>query len=237
MKKLKCVAVDDDEICLSLIGRFIQKQEELELTHTFNNAIEAYTLLQKEQIDILFLDVEMPEMTGLDLIRALPDSHLQIILTTSREKYAVEAFELEVADYIVKPVLYPRFLKTIERAKKRIKEYEETAKVTSPDNQFFFVRSNYRIVKLAPVDIIYIEALADYVIIYTTSQRHIVHFTMKGLEEKLGQFKTFVRVHRSYIINLDHFKMVHDDEITVSDKKVPLGRSYKSSFLERIETI
>jgi DNA-binding LytR/AlgR family response regulator len=237
MKKLKCVAVDDDEICLSLIGRFIQKQEELELTHTFNNAIEAYTLLQKEQIDILFLDVEMPEMTGLDLIRALPDSHLQIILTTSREKYAVEAFELEVADYIVKPVLYPRFLKTIERAKKRIKEYEETAKVTSPDNQFFFVRSNYRIVKLAPVDIIYIEALADYVIIYTTSQRHIVHFTMKGLEEKLEQFKTFVRVHRSYIINLDHFKMVHDDEITVSDKKVPLGRSYKSSFLERIETI
>lgn len=237
MKKYTCVVVDDDEICLSILSRFIQKTEDLVLVHSFSNAIDAYPILQKENIDVLFLDVEMPEMSGLELIRALPASQMQIILTTSREKYAVEAFELEVSDYIVKPVLYPRFLKSVERIRKKNKEYEEMASVPNNDNQFFFVRSNYKIVKIDPKEILYIEALADYVIIVTIKEKHIVHFTMKGLEEKLVPFKVFVRVHRSYIINVDHLKSVQDMGVMIGEKEIPLGRSYKQSFLERVETI
>lgn len=237
MKKYTCVVVDDDEICLSILSRFIQKTEDLVLVHSFSNAIDAYPILQKENIDVLFLDVEMPEMSGLELIRALPASQMQIILTTSREKYAVEAFELEVSDYIVKPVLYPRFLKSVERIRKKNKEYEEMASVPNNDNQFFFVRSNYKIVKIDPKEILYVEALADYVIIVTIKEKHIVHFTMKGLEEKLVAFKVFVRVHRSYIINVDHLKSVQDMGVMIGEKEIPLGRSYKQSFLERVETI
>ncbi len=237
MKKFTCVVVDDDEICLSILSRFIQKTDDLELVHSFSNAIDAYPVLQKENIDVLFLDVEMPEMNGLELIRALPASPMQIILTTSREKYAVEAFELEVSDYIVKPVMYPRFLKSVEKIRKKIKEYEEMAIVPNNDNQYFFVRSNYKIVKIDPKEILYVEALADYVILFTTKEKHIVHFTMKGLEEKLLHFKTFARVHRSYIVNVTHLKSVHDMGIMIGEKEIPLGRSYKQTFLDRIETI
>jgi DNA-binding LytR/AlgR family response regulator len=232
--KLNCMVVDDDEVSRSILSHFINKTDYLHLEQVFENPIEAYNILRQDHnIDILFLDIEMPEMSGLELIQALQDFNRFIILTTSREKYAVEAFELEVDDYLVKPINYARFLKSTAKILKKITEEASTPL----DSEYLFIRVNHKIVKISPKDIQYIEALSDYILIYTDKQKFVVHSTMKGIEEKLESFKSFMRVHRSYIVNIDHLESVQDINIMVSGKPIPIGRSYRNQFMERLNII
>ncbi len=252
MKNLNCMIIDDDEVCRSILSHYIKKTENLTLIHSSGDAIEGYNLLKKEgqNIDILFLDVEMPEMSGFDIIRIMEqDPKKYIIITTSREHYAVEAFELNVDDYLLKPVNYPRFLKGIEKIQKKATAEEATITEDIFESKSFFVRSKHSIVRIVPEDICFIEAFADYILIYTMNphyspntkternQKYIVHITLKSLEEKLEKYKYLVRVHKSYVINIHKMESFKDGMIYTNGEEIPIGRNYKTDFLERIKPI
>ncbi len=228
------MVVDDDRVSRSIIGHFVEKTEYLELVHSCEGAVEARNILKKDdQTEVLFLDIEMPEMSGLELIQSLSSQKLDIILITSREKYAVEAFEYSVIDYLVKPINYVRFLKATDRVLEKREEEREAR--NNPD--FLFVRANHKIVKIDPTEISHIEALSDYIVIYSDQQKLVVHSTMKGIEKKLEPFEKFVRVHRSYIVNVAHIESIQDVNVIVKGKNIPIGRSYKNQFMERLDIL
>lgn len=229
---MNCLVVDDEEFSRNIIKHYVQKTDGLNLTRECENALDAFNILKSEEIDIVFLDVEMPEMTGIELMKALDDMP-QIILVTSRSNYAVEAFEYSVTDYLVKPVKYPRFLKAVSKAEANIKATDVTVEDKSDE---VFVKADNKIVKLKLSDVIYVEALSDYVIINTDRRKYIIHSTMKGLEKKLPD-ASFVRVHRSYIINFNRIDSIQDLNVVVPGKTIPIGASYKGRFMKKLKML
>ena len=225
---LKCIVVDDDEMSRKVVVHFIEKTDFLKVSKQFDNAIDAHQYLDEEHVDIIFLDVQMPEMSGMDFINNL-EKDIDIILITSEEKYAVEAFEKRVTDYLVKPIEYGRFLQSAQKAQKNI----ELKRASTERRREFFVRTDAKIVRIPYNNILFVEALADYVIIQTEVKKHIVHFTMKGIANRLPE-DNFVRSHRSYIINLDKIEALEDNSILIGEKYIPIGASYKEAFLDRL---
>lgn len=225
---LNCIVVDDDEMSRKVVAHFIEKTKFLQLTKDFDNAIDALKYLDEEHVDIIFLDVQMPEMTGMEFINAL-EKDIEIILITSEEKYAVEAFEKKVTDYLVKPIEYPRFLQAAQEAEHNI----EVKRAKAQDRKEFYVRTDAKIVRIPFQKIQFVEALADYVIIQTESKKHIVHFTMKGIVSRLPD-DDFVRTHRSYIVNLDKIEALEDNSVVIGEKYIPIGASYKDALLDRL---
>lgn len=223
---LNCIVVDDDEMSRKVVVHFIEKTNFLQLTKEFDNAIDATHYLDEEHVDIIFLDVQMPEMTGMEFIHAL-EKDIEIILITSEQKYAVEAFEKKVTDYLVKPIEYSRFLQAAQKAQTNVDIKREAA----VKRKEFFVRTDAKIVRIPYNKILFVEALADYVIIQTESKKHIVHFTMKGIASRLPE-DDFVRTHRSYIVNLDKIEALEDNSILIGEKYIPIGASYKEAFLD-----
>ncbi len=232
---LNCAIIDDDELSRSMITHLLSKMDGINVMHVCSSAMEGYNLLQTdEEIDLLFLDIEMPEMTGLELIKLLEKRKLNVVLTTSQEQYALEAFEYDVVDYLVKPVNQARLLKAVEKARGRIDNLFEGQSTELP---YLFVRSNHKIVKIAPTEITHIEALSDYILIYTYKQKNIVHSTMKSIEDKLSIYKSFVRIHRSYIVNMQHVDTVQDLNVSIKEKQIPIGRSYRAKFIEALDIL
>ena len=229
---MNCIVVDDEEFSRNVIKHFVNKTDGLTLVAECESAVDAFNVLKSTEVDIVFLDVEMPEMSGLDLMKALDDMP-QIILVTSRPNYAVEAFEYSVTDFLVKPVNYPRFLKAVSKAESNIKATNVT--VEKKTNEVF-VKADSKIVRLKLTDIIYIEALSDYVIINTPTRKYIIHSTMKGLEKKLPE-SDFIRVHRSYIVNLQKIDSIEDLNVIVPGKTIPIGASYKNNFLGKLNLL
>lgn len=233
---MNCMIVDDEDISRKVVQHFVEKTESLTLKHLCENAIEAINILKKDNsVDILFLDVEMPEMTGLELIEALKSTSICIILITSKMEYAVEAFEYNVTDYIIKPINYPRFLKAVARVEEQLES--QPKETEEPELSALFVKTDYKIVKIQLDEVSYIEALSDYVTIYTADKKYVVHSTMKGIEKKLGPAKNFLRVHRSYIVNKQHIKSIQDLYVEIGGKSIPIGRSYKNNFIKNLNIL
>jgi DNA-binding LytR/AlgR family response regulator len=220
--------VDDDEMSRSIIKHYIEKTNFLTLQHECSNAMDASNLLKEGDTDIIYLDIEMPEMSGMDLIKSLKLEY-EIILITSMKEYAVEAFEKSVTDFLVKPVDYQRFLVATEKAKKNIENLQKQ----NERQKEIYVRSEARYVRIELSKIVLIEALADYVVFYTDNKKHIVHYTMKGIEKKLPK-SSFARVHRSFIVNTDKIDGLEDNSIHISSKMVPIGASYREQFMARL---
>ena len=220
--------VDDDVLSRNIIKYFIENTEYLRLAHICSNAIEASNILKNEPIDILYLDVEMPEMSGLELLAVL-EKPVEVILITSVKDYAVEAFEYRVTDFLVKPVEYSRFLKATQKAKENI----ELQNRNNDKEDHFYVKSDFKIVKINFNELLFVEALADYVIINTTTNKYIVHSTMKGIESKLPK-NIFVRVHRSFIVNFNKIESIEDLSIKIDKKVIPIGASYKENFMNKL---
>lgn len=225
---LNCIVVDDDEMSRRVVVHFIEKTKFLQLSKEFDNAIEAVAYLDEEHVDIIFLDVQMPEMSGMDFINSF-EKEIDIILITSEQKYAVEAFEKKVTDYLVKPIDYSRFLQAAQKAQSNI-ELKRTATV---ERREFYVRTDAKIVRISYEKILFVEALADYVIIQTEAKKHIVHFTMKGIVNRLP-VNEFVRTHRSYIVNLDKIEALEDNSLLIGEKYIPIGASYKEALLDQL---
>lgn len=228
---MRCIIVDDDDVSIALIKQYVEQTEGLELVTTFNNSVEAANLLLKEDVDLLFLDVEMPNMTGLDLVRTLEDKP-QIILITSKENYAVEAFEEQVTDYILKPVSYQRFLKAVKNASS---VYDSQHRNQVVHNNLY-VKEDSLYVSIALSEIVWIEALGDYVSINLPQKKHTVLATMKAIESRLPTDR-FIRVHRSFIVPIDKISNLDGNMLIVDKKLIPIGKSYRKSLMDRLNIV
>jgi DNA-binding LytR/AlgR family response regulator len=230
--KLTCVIVEDDLVFQTVIEGFIKKIDFLELKGVFNNAISAGNFLSSNDVDIILLDIEMPEMSGLELLESL-ESSPQVIITSGHKDYAIEAFSFNVTDFLLKPIdSYPRFIKAINRAKKNIEGNEKVDK----NSGTLFIKVDSRLVRIFLNDIYYIEAYGDYVRVNTKDQVHIVYSSLKLFMKDLPD-KEFIQVHRSYVIRDDKIISIDGNMIKVKDKVVPISRSYREAVLGRIKTI
>lgn len=234
LSPMRCLIVDDDALVRAIMENFVDQHDGLTLVETCSSAIEASNFLDKERVDVIFLDVEMPGMTGLDLVKSLSERP-QIVLVTSKAEYAVDAFEVEVTDYLLKPVTYARFLKAVQRVQRKVEEANSAATPIT-DEKTVFIKSEGRLVKVNLDEIQWVEAQGDYVMIHTEEDRHIVHSTMKGMSSKLPDHD-FVRVHRSYIVRIDQIEDIEDASLVIGRKVIPIGASYKSKLLSRLNTL
>lgn len=237
---MKCVIIDDEPLAVELIKEFVSKVESLELIRTFNNAIDAITVINNSNIDLIFLDIEMPHFSGIDFLNAI-DKKPIVIFTTAYSNYAVEGFDLGAVDYLVKPIPFHRFLKSVMRAQQLFNSQNLTPtaltpKVAAPETEpdFMFVRSEYENVKINFSDILFIEGLKDYVKIYTTDNKFTLTLISLIKLENLLSTKGFSRIHRSYIINIKYVKSIQKNKVLLADKRIPISESYKNSFFERI---
>ncbi len=228
---MRCIVVDDEEMSRQIIKKFVEKTDFLEFIGAYPNAIEGSAAIRKENIDLIFLDIEMPEMTGMELIKSLKVAP-QIILTTSKQEYAVEAFEYEVTDYLLKPINYSRFLKAVTKAREKFQPESDK----EPADDTIFVKVDSRLVKLNTNEIGYIEALGDYVSIHTDKKKYTVFATMKGIEKSLPS-KDFIRVHRSYIIRIEKILDIQDSNLIIFNNIIPIGPSYKSELMKRLKIL
>lgn len=231
--KIKCLLVDDEPPALDLMTAYIERVGDLEIVGRCNNAIEAFGFMQKTKVDLLFLDIQMPKMTGLDLIRSLNDRPKIIIITAYRE-FAADGFDLDVLDYIVKPVSFERFLKAIGKYNQYNMLRQVEAQEKGPDafeKAYMYFKVNKQVKKVFLKDIIYIESVKDYVKIVTTDKPLITYQRLSYMEEKLPENK-FLRIHKSYIIAIDRISGYNNDLINIDGHELPLGRSYKQGFLK-----
>ncbi len=242
MRKYSCIVVDDETLAQALLSMYIAKVPQLQLLQTCHNAVEAKFALDNYQPDILFLDINMPNLSGIELLKMLNKPPITI-LTTAYSEYAIESYEFNVLDYLLKPIVFDRFFKAVSKA---IEYYEKTHQLDgkiehlNTDKNFlpyFFVKSDHKIIKVLFEDIMYIEALQKYVRIHTNSERIITLISMSQLEEILP-VGLFYRIHRSYILNLDKIDRIDGNMIHIQKHQLPLSKSQREGFLEilRIRT-
>lgn len=237
---LRCLVVDDDPMSVQIVRTCIGNTPFLDATAACSSAIEAAEVLRTQAFDVLFLDVEMPLMSGLDLLRTLPDPP-QVVLITSSQSYAVQAFEFAVADYLLKPLSYPRFLqaanKVLENLHAQRTAGEADAHVaTSHDAEFTFVKVDNKLVRVDFGEVLYVEALGDYVHLVTKRSKLIVYSTMRAIEEKFPA-QHFVRVHRSFIINIAFVQALEDNSLLINDKYIPIGQTYMRGLSQRLNKL
>ena len=232
---LRAVAIDDEPLALKLIASYIEKTPFLELVEVFDNPVDAMSFLEQNTVDLMFLDIQMPDLKGTELARLLNNGP-KIIFTTAYEKYAIEGFKLEAVDYLLKPFSYEEFLKAVQKAKKIIGFEKQELSVIEANKEFLFLKSEYKIRRINFNDINYIEGLKDYIKVYVRNEPHPILSlsTLKAVEAKLPELK-FMRVHRSYIVNLDHIETIERSRIIFGNKYIPVGDQYKVKFQEFLD--
>jgi DNA-binding LytR/AlgR family response regulator len=231
---MKCLIVDDNPMALMAIKQLVNQVQNLELAGECKDAMEAYNHLYRNSVDLLLLDIELPDMSGLDLIKKLGNRKPLIIFTTAKKDYAVEAFELSVVDYLVKPITLPRFLQAVEKANEAIESNKEEVKVE--EQGFVFVKDNGVLKRISIDDILYLEAMGDYVKVHTLQKFHVVHATLKSLEEKLPSAK-FSRVHRSYIVAVNKIDFIQEGTISIGKSTIPVADTYKTNLNKRLNLL
>ena len=232
---LVCVIVDDNEINRLTLEHFIDLTPELSLGASLPGSLEALEFFRAGgQCDLLLLDIEMPNLTGLELVQLLPKPVPPIVLVTSHRNFAVDAFDLQVVDYLVKPVDFARFNQAI--GKVLALRPARPAVAAAPASADIFVKVGSRSLRINFNDVLYIEALATYSIIVTATQKHIVYLTLKALVERLP-FANFLRVHRSYIVNMNRIEAVEDYMLKIGQYEVPVGKSYQETFLKHLRSL
>jgi len=231
---MRCLIVDDNQLARMAMKQLVNQVQMLELVAECNDAMQAYNYLNNGQVDLLFLDIEMPGMTGIELTKKLGTKRPLIIFTTAKTDYAVEAFELNVVDYIVKPVSLARFLQAVEKAKETLDSNKQEVKIEA--KEFVFVKDNGILKKLNLDDILYLEAMGDYVKVHTAQKFHVLHSTLKSIEEKLPLNK-FLRIHRSYIVSLQKIDFIQDGIISIGKATIPVAETYKSALNKRLNLL
>jgi two-component system LytT family response regulator len=228
---MKALIVDDNDIARTTLSHLAKQVPNLTIVNEYSNAIEAYHHLQNNHVDLIFLDIEMPEMTGIELTKALSGKETIIIFTSSNKEYALEAFELNIADYILKPVMPARFLQAVSKAQLILESRKDEVEVTK--DEFLFVRDSNITRRLKLDDIFYAEAMGDYVKFYTREKMFAIHGTMKSAEERLPK-DNFIRVHRSFIIAVDKIDTLQDGGIMINGKFIPVADAYRKSLNTRM---
>lgn len=231
---MNCIIIDDDDMSVETLRHLISQVSFLTLTKVYRSATEALGHLNEGNVNLIFLDVVMPGLSGLELLDSL-SSYPQVIIVSCKKQYAVEAFEHKVTDYLLKPITYQRFLKAVHR----VQEVQgRESKIVKED---IYIKHNGIIVRLKTDDILFIEGAADYVEIYTQQKKYMIHSSLRALENKLPT--NFIRVHKSFIINLKHIPEIEDFVISIKDpfskqlRHIPVGNVYKNSLMNRLKVI
>lgn len=229
MMNYSCIAVDDEPLAIEKIVSFIERIPYLSLNATFDSANDAFIYLTSNKTDLLFLDIQMERMTGLDLLAAMTECP-QVIMTTAYSEYALKGYEFEVTDYLLKPYSFERFFQAVKKATKRISE-----KITLPETspEFIFIKSDYRLVKVMLSEILYIEGMRDYRCIYTPTGRIITQQTFGSFEEQLPS-AMFFRIHKSYMVSLQKIESIEKHRIKIGKILLPISESYRDEFYRRI---
>ncbi len=243
---IRTLIVDDEPLALDVLETYIEQVPELELVARCSNALEANKVLAEEEVDLMFLDIQMPQLTGIDFLKSLVRPPL-VVFTTAYPNYAIEGFELDALDYLLKPISMERFLKAVNRAAEMLKlRHADDQPATEPtddslqaEDDFIFVKADKKLVRVNYDDVLYIEGLKDYVIIRMEKGRVITLQTMKSLEDKLPQNR-FQRIHRSYIVNLDKIQAIIGNMVEVIEKgqvkHLPVGKNYREALLAIINS-
>jgi len=234
--KMNCIAVDDEVLALKKIQRYAEKIDYLNLLGTFDNALSTFSFLRENHVDLIFLDIQMDEFTGIQLLETLKDPPY-VILTTAYDEYALKAYELDVIDYLMKPIPFERFVKGVEKVYARFlkerqqhKSSAETSQVTNSNQpEYTFIKSGNKTVKVYFKKILYIEGMRDYLQIHTEDSRIMTLLNFKSMQELLDPHK-FVRVHKSYIISVDKIDYIENNTIKIGDKLIPVSNTYKVAF-------
>jgi DNA-binding LytR/AlgR family response regulator len=234
--KIKCLLVDDEPLALDALETLMQKIPELEITGKCQNAVEALQVIHNHKIDLLLLDIQMPEITGIEMLKTLAHPP-KVIFTTAYRDYAVEAFELDVIDYLVKPISLERLIRSINRYHDRVTQ-RSGPKVSSSESSIQSItiysdKKNYRVVTSS---ILYIEGLKDYAMVHTDKGRLITRQTLKNLEDILPD-EDFIRVHRSYIVPFRRLDSWTSYSVSIKEKEIPVGRTYRKSIMQLLENI
>jgi DNA-binding LytR/AlgR family response regulator len=232
MKPFKCLVVDDEPLAIDIIENYLQRFENVE-SRRCENALDAFRILKEEKYDLIFLDIEMPMLTGLDFLATLKDPP-PVIITTAYRDYAVESFEFEALDYLVKPISFPRFVKAFERALKSVTNNESLPENNQGDeNEYLFLKVDRKFVKITMSDILYIESLKDYIRVTTKSSSFISYQSLTSITEKLPPEK-FIRIHRSFTIGIDKVNSVEGNCVEIDGKLLPISREHRQEVLKKI---
>lgn len=232
---MNCILIEDDQIAAKALQSFIEKTGWLKLAGVYNEVGPAvYELQNNRDLQLIFLDIELPDMSGLDFLRNFPIQQ-QVIMVTTHKDLAADAYDYNVTDFLVKPVDYPRFLKSLAR----VKELAETVKLSRRHGQRseLYIKEDARLKRIDQKEIHYVEALADYVTIHMTNgNKHVILSTMKALESRLEE-NEFARVHRSFIIRLDKILEIEENTVVLNGKNVPVSRTYQDAFYRKLNLI
>jgi len=234
---LKCIVIDDEPLAIQLLQNHIGKVSFLDLASTFNNPMEALLSINSNPVDLIFLDIQMPQLSGVHFMQLL-NNRAQVIITSAYQEYAIDGFEHNVVDYLLKPISFERFYKAVEKAynlKNPTRKIEPSPDVQPATGGYIFVKVETRMVRVELDDILFIEGLKNYVSITTKNQRIITLQVMKQLEEALPANR-FVRVHKSYIVALDKIDSIERQEITIKDRIIPVGITYQEHFFKLLES-
>jgi len=225
--KIKCAIIDDEELARALLEQYISKIPQLELVGQYKNPLEFLDLTNSQQVDLLFLDIQMPEITGTEFLKSLRQKPV-VVFTTAYPEYALEGYQLDVADYLVKPFSFDRFLHSVQKVSQLIEHH-------SPAPDLLVINAGHKTFRVNVNDVLYIEGLREYVSYFTSDGQRIVALeSLKKLEENLLPKDKFIRVHKSYIININRAKVIEGNTISIGDKKIPIGASYKEATIKKL---
>lgn len=236
---IRCLIIDDEPLAQRVIEKYAGNVPYLEIVRKCNNALEAIEILHQEEIHLLFLDINMPRLSGMDFLKALKNPPL-VIITTAYAEYAIQGYEMDVVDYLMKPFAFDRFLKAVQKAadflRTREPSHGESQEIENPEERFIFIKSSKKTYKVNLSEILYIEALGDYVKIYTDGRMIVSYQSLKNLESLLPA-KSFPRIHKSFIIALSRIDMIEGNQVKIRERMIPVGTNFKAEFERLIRFI
>lgn len=227
---INAIIVDDEPLALDILESYIEKTPNVNLLKRCENAMEAFEIVRSGEVDLMFLDIQMPQMTGIEFLKSLKNPPL-VVFTTAYSEYALDGYDLNVLDYLLKPIPLDRFMVAVNKALDQLEPTEQHAGIADESADFIFVKSDKKLVKVRYADILYIEGLKDYVIIRMKDSRVITLQTMKSLESKMPSDK-FRRIHRSYIVAIDKIEAVIGNMVEINKKHLPIGKNYREELLK-----
>lgn len=234
--KIKCIIIDDEPLAISIIKKYLNEITNMELVGTFNNPIEALSAIEDNEVDVLFLDINMSQINGLEFIKTLTVSPL-VVITTAYREYAVDSFDLDVLDYLVKPIPFDRFVKATDKITNRFNKLK--ANVNEPvsnHDPFIFLKVDKKLRKIMLNDILYIESMKDYIKVVTVVGDYLVHKSMASISSELSE-DYFIRIHRSYTIAIDKIVLVEGNSVEIGKRRIPIGRNYLQYAKQKILNI
>ena len=230
---INCLIIEDEPKAIELLEMYVSKVDSLQLKGSFNNSVNAVSFVQENNIDLIFLDINMPDLNGIDFLKSISVKPM-IIFTTAYSEYAVESYNFEAVDYLLKPILFPRFLKAVNKAQElyKLKNKPVTINKSAKSNKVL-LKSGTEIHQVLIDDILYIEGARNYIFVFTKDKKIMTLMRMKDLEDQLPE-KDFVRIHKSFIISNKHIDFIERHQVTINEKKIPIGRNYREMFLKSI---